>query len=356
MTIEKHCVTVSPEMLREFCAAILRGAGVPHDEAKIVAESLVDADCAGLASHGVSRLSDYLRRLDDGLVAASTKLTMVCETAATALLDAGNGWGQVASAAAVNVCIDKARKTGIACVTVRNSNHNGTAAFWTRRLAKAGMIGISGTNGSPVMAPFGSLEESLGTNPISISAPSPGSAPIILDMATSAQARGKIIVAKKNNESIPEGWALTRDGRPTTDAQEALDGVLLPMAGAKGSGMAMMIDILCGVLSGANFGADVPRMYVDKAPQRLGHFFIGLNVESMMPMADFLARMAIRESQTRMSRPIPGFDAVRMPGDVEHIRIANAERDGAPMPGGVYDELVATAQRYGIDAATYLKP
>ena len=350
-----NSITVQPSELNQFCIAILVGAGVPRAEAEVISDSLVDADCAGLASHGVSRVSDYLGRLADGLVEPSTKLTLVCETAGTAVLDAGNGWGQVASAAAVDICIQKARATGVAWVNVRNSNHNGTAAYWTRRLAKAGLIGISATNGSPVMAPFGSMEESLGTNPLSISSPSPGESPIILDMATSAQARGKIMVAMKNNEAIPEGWALTRDGLPTTNAKEAWEGILLPMAGPKGSGISMMIDIMSGVLGGAAFGTGVARMYADKLPQRLGHIFIGLNVEAMMPMAEFMARMADREKQTRSSRPARGFDAVCMPGDVEHARVAAAMKNGVRIPRGVYDELLTTARRYGVDPKTHLK-
>ena len=345
---------IKPEPLRHFCAAIFTAAGVPGEEAKLLGESLVAAECAGLASHGVSRVTDYLKRLEAGLVTPRTEIRIVRETPASALMDAGNGWGQVASEAAVALCIRKAREVGAAWVSVRNSNHYGTAAQWTERIARAGMIGISGTNGSPTMAPFGSLDESLGTNPISIAVPASSGAPIILDMATSAQARGKILVALKNGGSIPEGWAMTRDGRPTTDPKEAWEGIMLPAAGAKGSGLAMMVDILSGVVPNANFGADMPRMYGDAAPQALGHFFIALNIEAITPMAECMARMAVRESQTRNSRPAPGFTSVKMPGDVEHERAAMAEKDGVKVAAGVFNELVETAGRYGVEPSAYL--
>ena len=355
MADEKKMTKVSVEAIRPLCAAVFEAAKVPAEESAILAESLVAADCAGLSSHGVSRVTDYLKRLEKGLVTHKTEYSVVSETDSTALLDGGNGWGQVVSAAAVAMCIEKAKKTGCAWVNVRNSNHYGTAAQWTRRIAEAGMVGMSGTNASPVMAPFGGLDPSLGTNPISIAVPSPTGTPINLDMATSAQARGKIMVALKNGESIPEGWAMTRDGRPTTDAQEAWDGIILPMAGPKGSGLAMMVDILSGVVPGANFGADLPLMYdPDGAPQRLGHFFLALNIGALTPMDEYMERMTAREAQTRDSKPRPGFDSVCMPGDVEHSKTLAAIEGGLPVPNGVLEELKETARRYGVDPAKYL--
>jgi len=341
-------VKVDWRRLRTLARAIFLGAGLPHPEAEIIADSLVAANLAGVHSHGVSRISDYLERMERGLITRATKIDVVRESATTALLDANNGWGQVASQRAVEIVVGKSRDFGSAWVGVRNSNHYGTAAYWTSRMASEGMVGISSTNASPVMAPFGSRRASLGTNPISIAVPSGSGAPVVLDMATSIQARGKIILADKNGESIPEGWAITKDGRPTTDPREALEGSMLPAAGPKGSGLAIMLDVLTGVLTGARFGLGVPRMYEDPEPQQLGHIFAAINVEAMMPLDEFLARISEKERETRESPPADGFDRVLMPGDVELEKEDAHRSSGLPLGKEVYEELLSTARRYGV--------
>lgn len=347
---EDQGLRVDAEELFAYCSRIFEAAGVPADEAKVVSHTLVDANLAGLDSHGVSRVATYLSRLDKGLVSPMTGIRVVSETAGSALIDAGNGWGQVASDKAVSIAVRKARETGVAWVGVSNSNHNGTAAYWTRKIAAAGMAGISGTNASPVMAPFGSRDASLGTNPLSIAVPSASGQPVVLDMATSVQARGKILLAAKNGENIPEGWAVDSEGNPTTDAHEALAGTVLPVGGPKGSGLAIMVDILSGVLTGATFGAEMPSMYEDGNPQRLGHFFIALDISAMMPLEVFLSRMSVKEDETRGGTPAPGFERVLMPGDVEAEKTAwNSER-GVVLSRAVHDELMATARQYGITA------
>jgi LDH2 family malate/lactate/ureidoglycolate dehydrogenase len=344
----QHVIRVEWRDLRRFCSDVLAGAGLPREEADVVADSLVHANLAGLPSHGVSRLNDYLTRLDKGLIEKETRVEVVKESPTTALLDANNGWGQVVSRKAVEMAADKAREYGSAWIGVRNSNHYGTAAYWTTKLASEGMVGISCTNGSPVMAAFGSRQPSLGTNPISIAVPSPSGRPVVLDMSTSAQARGKILVAAKNKEPIPEGWAITRDGLPTTDAMEAWEGTILPLGGPKGSGLAIMIDVLSGVLTGALFGAQMPRMYDDPAPQNLGHLFAAIDVEAMLPMEQFLSRMDEKERETRESPPAAGFDEVLMPGDVEYRKAEEYRRDGVPLSAEIHRELESTAERYGV--------
>jgi LDH2 family malate/lactate/ureidoglycolate dehydrogenase len=336
--------------LRRFCEDVLAAAGLPRPDAEVVADSLVHADLAGLPSHGVARLGGYLTRMEGGLVEKTTEIDTVTETATTAVLDANNGWGQVASRRAVEVAVGKARRWGSAWVGVRNSNHYGTAGYWTARIAAEGLVGISCTNGTPLMAPFGGRHPSLGTNPISVAVPSRSGRPVVLDMSTSAQARGKILLAARSGEPIPAGWAITRDGRPTTDAAEAREGCLLPLAGPKGSGLALMVDVLSGVLTGANFGGEMPRMYEDPEPQRLGHLFAALDVGAMMPPDEFLARMDERERETREGPPAVGFDEVLMPGDLEHRKAEENRRSGVPLSEEVRRELVEVAARYRVPA------
>jgi LDH2 family malate/lactate/ureidoglycolate dehydrogenase len=230
--------------LRAFCEEVFAAAGLPEQDAEVIADSLVHANLTGVHSHGVSKVNDYLTRLDKNLVTKETNISVVRESATTALLDAGNGWGQIVSQKAVEMAVEKAKQYGSSWIGVRNSNHYGTAAYWTSQIAAQGMIGISMTNTSPVMVPFGSKVPTLGTNPICIAVPSPSGKPIMLDMATSNQARGKITLAAKIGKPIPSDWAITIDGQETTDPQEALKGSLLPFGGAKGSGLAMMVDIL----------------------------------------------------------------------------------------------------------------
>lgn len=340
------------EALRNFCEKVLDAAGVPEKDARIVAASLVDADLAGMKSHGVTRLNDYLIRMEQGLMTPTTKIDLVRETPATALLDANDGWGQVASERAVELVVEKAREVGSAWVGVRNSNHNGTAAYWTMKIAREDMVGICTMNTSPVMAAHGSRRPTLGTNPLSIAVPSSSGRPVVLDMATSKQARGKIILAAKNNDPIPEGWAITSEGLPTTDAKEALKGSVLPLGGPKGSGLAIMLDILTGVLTGAEFGAQMPRMYDDPQPQRVGHLFSAISVEAFMPMAEFLSRMDQKERETREGPPAPGFERVSMPGDGTHERMARHREEGIPLTEEVYADLLAAAERYGVPPGT----
>jgi LDH2 family malate/lactate/ureidoglycolate dehydrogenase len=345
-------VRVNWETLRGFCEEVLGAAGVPQKDALIVAASLVDADLSGMKSHGVTRLNDYLLRMEQGLMTPATKIDVVRETPSTALLDANDGWGQVASERAVELVVDKSREVGSAWVGVRNSNHNGTAAYWTMKIASEGMVGICSMNTSPVMAAHGSKRPTLGTNPLSIAVPSSSGKPVVLDMATSNQARGKIILAAKNNDPIPEGWAITGEGMPTTDAHEALKGSVLPLGGPKGSGLAIMLDILTGVLTGAKFGAKMPRMYDDPQPQRVGHMFAAISVEAFMPMSEFLSRMDEKEQETRQGPPAPGYEKVAMPGDGTHARMATHRQDGIPLTDEVYADLLAAAGRYGVSPET----
>lgn len=338
---------VEPEGLQEFCEAVLVGAGVPEDEASIISRSLVDAEMAGMGSHGISRLGDYIARMEQGLVAPSTRLEVVRENYSTALLDANDGWGQVASERAVEMAIGKAEEYGSAWIGVRNSNHNGTAAYWAEQIARAGMVGICAMNTSPVMAAHGSSRPTLGTNPLAIAVPSGSGEPIVLDMATSKKARGAVILAAKNGEQIPEGWAISSEGHPTTDASEALKGSVLPMEGPKGSGLAIMIDILSGVLTGAQFGADMPRMYDDPEPQKVGHVFSAINVESFMPLEEFRDRMEHKEEETRQGPPAPGFESVLMPGDGRHARQTENRTFGVFLGERLLIELTELAKKYG---------
>ncbi|MFA1821482.1 Ldh family oxidoreductase [Virgibacillus oceani] len=337
---------VSVHSLKRFCTDILKKNAIPKHEAEVIADSLIDADLIGVSSHGVTKMADYLARLDKGIIEKETKMEIIRETGTTALYDAHNGWGQYAGKIAMEHAIKKAKQYGTSSVGVLNSNHFGTASYFTSMAAAENCIGIAMTNTSPIMVSWGSKEPTLGTNPLSIAVPT-NSHPAILDMATSNAARGKINLAVKNDEEVPEGWAITRDGENTTDAKEALEGYLLPL-GPKGSGLAMMIDIMTGVMTGALFGKDIPRMYDDPAPQNIGHLFMVINPESFVDIADFKDRMDVRVEQTRNSDPAKGFDQVYMPGDLEQMKREKNLEEGVSLTPAIFDELKSLGEKFGV--------
>lgn len=337
---------VTAEGLRNYCEKILKKNDVPDIEAEVIADSLVDANTLGIDSHGVTRLPLYLERLEKGSLAVSTEMEIVKDYGAITVFDANNGWGQYAGKIAMEHAVEKAKQYGISAVGVNNSNHFGTASYFTKLAAKEDCIGIALCNTLPIMVPWGSMEPTLGTNPISIAVPT-NSHPSVLDMATSTVARGKINLAAKNEEEIPLGWAITEDGKETTDPHEALKGYLLPL-GPKGSGLAMMVDILSGVLTGSLFGKDIPRMYDDDEPQNIGHFFIAINIESFMDLAEFKERMDHRIEQTRNSKPQEGFQQVYMPGDIEQLKQEQRQKEGITLSQAVYDDLLNLGKKYGV--------
>lgn len=343
---------IAANKLKQFCRVVLVRATLPVQEAEVVADNMVDADIMGVNSHGVTRLKDYIVRLERGVIKNKTDLVLVNEQAATALYDANNGWGQYAGKVAMEKAIEKAKQAGCAFVGVKNSNHFGMASYFTRMAAENGCLGIAMTNASPLMVSWGARKPTLGTNPISISVPTNGD-PVILDMATSNAARGKINLAAKNRQRIPKGWAITVDGNHTTDAEEALKGYLLPF-GPKGSGLAMMIDIMTGVLTGALFGEDIPRMYDDPEPQLLGHLFIACHIDSFIDLKLFKDRMDKRIRQTITSPPAEGHEKIYMPGEIENENREKHLREGICLMKAIYEELKTLGQKYGVSLSDYM--
>ncbi|MDG5785988.1 Ldh family oxidoreductase [Evansella sp. AB-P1] len=347
-------VKVDSKELRKFCTEVF-AQSIPYEEADVVSDNLVEADLLGFHSHGVCKVADYLKRMEDGLIERKTDLTLDKETLTTAVYNANNGWGQYASVKAMNTAINKALKSGSSFVGVRDSNHFGITSYYTKMAAEKGCIGIATTNASGLMVPFGSKEPSLGTNPISFAVPvGEGKTPVVLDMSTGNTARGKITLANKIGGEIPDDWAITKDGERTTDPAKALEGYLLPM-GPKGSGLAIIVDILSSVLTGALFGSNVPRMYEDPEPQRLGHFFGAIDITSFMPLEDFYKRMEERVEQTVNSEPMEGFERVYMPGELEEEKKRKQLKEGVQLSNEIYEELKRTGHQYGVEIDEFIK-
>ena len=255
--------------LRKFAREVLTRVGVPSDHAAMTANSLVEADQRGVHTHGLAYLPVYVQRLMAGGINPAPAIRLVSERPSTALIDGDNGLGQVVGVQAIQLAINKAREHGAGLVGVRNSNHFGAAAHYAMAAAREGMIGLAMSNIGPTMAPWGGITPCYGNNPISYAVPT-GEAAIVLDMATSVVSRGRISAAAARGETIPLGWACDREGRPTQDPNLALEGLLLPVGGYKGYGIALLIDILSGVLTGGAFGQGVGNLEPFGEPGRVG--------------------------------------------------------------------------------------
>jgi LDH2 family malate/lactate/ureidoglycolate dehydrogenase len=338
--LDGEIARVPHEKLRDFVMLALMGVEVPRDEAELVADCLVDADLRGVYSHGVMRLPVYihhLKKAGPGRIAPRAEIRALREGDAFALIDGGNGLGPVVSAKAMDMAIEKARASGIASVGVRNSNHNGAEAYFSMMALEHDMVGFCATvGGKNILAPWGGLTPLLGNNPFSFAIPSGEELPVVLDMACSVVARGWILLAMKNNWEIPEGFAVNKDGVPTRDAKEAYEGLVLPVGGYKGYGLALIGCILAGVLTGAAIGD----LYQDfDRDQNVGHFMGALSIEKFMPVLEFKGRMDMLIRELKSSKLMKGQEKIYLPGEKEFEAKARNLREGIPLSKGVLDEL-----------------
>jgi LDH2 family malate/lactate/ureidoglycolate dehydrogenase len=342
-------VWIPADQLAAWAEAVLRSTGVPAEPARVVADCLVRADLMGVSSHGVSRMAIYLKRVDLGLVAVAAAPRVLRESTSALVVDAADGFGHPAAVWAAERCAEKARASGAAVAGIVNSTHFGMAGQYAELMARAGMVGIATTNSSPRMAPWGAVDALLGTNPLAIAVPAEDGEAIVLDMATSVAALGKIVEAAADGRALPPGWALDGDGQPTTDPQAALAGTVLPLAGPKGSGLAMMIDVLAGVLTGARFGTEVGSLYRDlAAPERCGHFLAAISIESFLPLDLFRRRIGQYVGMLKACRPRAGIDEVLLPGEVERRRERAARRDGVALSAATWAGLLEIADARGV--------
>lgn len=341
---------VDPQTLLDFVANIFASAGVPDADAALVSDTLVQADLWGHQSHGVLRAPWYMARLKSGVMKAKTEPKLAVDAGAIALIDGQDGIGQVLSARMVGEAIARAKAHGIGAVGVRNSNHFGTAMYYTRMAANAGCVAFLSTNASPAMAPWGGRHKTVGTNPWSIAAPGGVHAPMMLDIANTGVARGKIYLAKQKGQSIPSNWAMTAEGAPTTDPAEAIAGIILPMAEHKGYAIAVMMDVLSGLLTGSSFGASVNGPYVADKPSGCGHLMIALNVAAFQSLPEFEARVAKLIGELKGVPLAQGASEVFYPGEIEARNEAKHRRDGIVLPDDTVRDLCQLANDQNVRA------
>lgn len=339
---------IPPEQLLAFASAVYESAGMPADDAKLVADTLVQADLWGHQSHGVLRLPWYLARLKAGVCAAVAKPSFAVDAGAVAVIDGGDAMGQVLTAHAMKDAIRRAKAHGLAAVALRHSNHFGTALYYTLMAARAGCVAFLSTNASPAMAPWGGRKKTVGTNPWSWAAPAGRHAPMVLDIANTGVARGKIYLAKQKGEPIPSGWAIDANGAPTTDAAAAIEGVILPMAGHKGYAIATVMDMLSGVLSGSAFGDAVAGPYQTDRKSGAGQMMIVLNIEVFQPLAEFNARMEALIAQLKSVPLAQGHDEIFYPGEIEARNEARNRAEGLSLPADTLDDLAKASRETGV--------
>ncbi|WP_033288104.1 Ldh family oxidoreductase [Amycolatopsis jejuensis] len=341
-------VRVSAASLRTAATGIFVACGVSEEDARLVADSLVQADLWGHQSHGVLRVGWYADRLRAGVMQSSTKTEVVAGLGAVATIDGHDGIGQVVTARAAEEALDRAAQHGVGVVSVRNSNHFGTAAYFTRMAPPRGCIAILTTNSSPAMAPWGGRGKLVGSNPWSIAAPIGGGKQMVLDIANTAVARGKIYLARNQGSEIPDGWAVASDGTPTRDPATALLGTVLPMAGHKGYGISVMVDVLSGVLGGSGFGSGVSGPYQAERPGRSGHLYLALDIAAFSPVAEFEDRMNALVAELK-SGSREGADPVRYPGELEDLAEERNLRDGVLLPERTVADLRRVGEELGVE-------
>lgn len=344
--------------LTAFAAAVFRSAGTSEQDADIIASSLVDADVHGVPTHGTARVAAYVTQLRAGEVNAAPTERIVTDRPAAALVDADRGFGAPAGIRAMDRAVEKARTNGVGLVGVTNVAHFGTAAFYTRHAAAAGCVGLAMSNTSAVVAPYGGAGPRIGNSPMSAAAPGPdGDAEIVLDVAQSTTARGRLKLALDAGTEIPAGWAIDAGGRPTTDPAAALEGSLLPGGGHKGSGLSIVVEMLAAGLTGAQLSQDVhhsgfTRRDTDttdaSADVTIGSLYIAVPVDVFDDGDGARARTRAIADHVRGCPPAEGFDRVRAPGDVERERAADARAHGVPVLATTERDLRDLAGRYGL--------
>jgi L-2-hydroxycarboxylate dehydrogenase (NAD+) len=354
-------VTFPWEHLHEFCRRVFRHLDVPEDDARLAADVLSAADRRGIDSHGVARLRTYVDLLAAGRINPRARLSVVRETASTATVDGDNGLGLVVGPRANEIAMEKAAAAGTGWVAVCNTNHYGIAGYYVLRAVERGMIGWAMTNTTKSVAPLWGAEGMLGTNPIAIGFPAGEEPPVVLDMSTSAVPLGKIEIAVRKGEPIPPGWALDAAGQPTTDPVAMTQGgALLPLGsdrehgGHKGYGLAVAVDVLSAVLSGANWGPFAPAFTLgQEAPPRsvgkgIGHFFGAMRIDAFRDPGEFRAQVDDYVRTLRATRPAPGTSGPLIPGDPERLAQAERETSGIPVLPAVLEDLREISRRTGV--------
>jgi LDH2 family malate/lactate/ureidoglycolate dehydrogenase len=333
---------------RTFVEAILVGNGAPTQNANIVANCLVAADLRGVDTHGINRLPSYMARIRQGVLDPKASPTLSQITPVVAQVDGHNGFGFLAAHMGMARAVEMAHTFGIGMVSVKHSNHFGMSAWIVQQALDAGMMSLVFTNSSPALPVWGGKEKLMGVSPIACGAPAGKEAPFILDMAPSVAARGKIYKAKRRGEKIPVDWALDAEGSPTDDPARALEGVMLPMGGPKGSALSIMMDVFSGVLSGSAFAGHIANPYDPSKPADVGHFLAAIKPDLFLSLDEFKERMDYLYQRVVQSDRMAGVDRIYFPGEIEILTQKERSKSGIPYVKAEIEALNKEADAVGV--------
>lgn len=339
--------------LKDLVQAVFVRCGMRDIDAALLADSLVEADLGGVHSHGVLRVPEYAKKLQDGGVDPRGRPRLVRQFGSCLVVDGSNSMGQIGAHFAMDAAIGLARTTGIAAAAIRGSNHCGAMAYFARQALACDMIGLATTNALPTMAPWGGAERLLGINPLAVALPAGEEIPVVYDAAFSGSSHGKIRIYQQQGLSLPPDWALDRQGHPTTDPGAAIDGLLQPIGGFKGAGLALVMGVLSSLLSGAAFGTELGNMEEGPRAGQDGHFVAAIRVEAFEEVGRFKASMDQIVRQLRACSLAPGFERVYAPGEKEHLNRQAYLREGIPLIAQTLEGLAETARGLGLAAEAY---
>ncbi|EMC95072.1 hypothetical protein BAUCODRAFT_35063 [Baudoinia panamericana UAMH 10762] len=346
---ESKKLYVSAEDAQTYVEGVLKGNGVPPENARIVARCLVGADLRGVDTHGVNRIPSYMARIRQGVLDPKAQPTLHEITPVVAQVDAHNAFGFIAAHMGMAKACEMAKTYGIGMVSVKHSNHFGMSAWVVQQAIDEGMMSLVFTNSSPALPVWGGKEKLMGVSPIACGAPAGKEKPFILDMAPSVAARGKIYKAKRRGEKIPKDWALDAEGRQTQDPAAALEGVMLPMGGPKGSALSVMMDVFSGVLSGSAFAGHVTNPYDPSKPADVGHFLVAIKPDLFMSLDDFKQRMDYLYQRCVGCEKMAGVDRIFFPGEIEQLTEERRKAEGIPYVDAEVHALNEEAKKVGAE-------
>lgn len=328
------------EDLKKICINVLKDYGVPDEHAETASSVMISASLRGIDSHGIAYLPVYVERIKKGVIDPKAEPEILNETNNTAIVDCKNGLGQVGAVFAMNLAIKKALSCNTGFIGVRNSGHFGMVSYYTMKAAKNNCIGFAVTNAPSSVAPFGGMQPLFGTNPISFAFPVKDRPAIVIDFATSAIARTKLRNMAAEKKEIPEGWALNKEGYMAKTADEGYEGVLLPAAGVKGYGLAIIAEVLSAIITGAAFTRDVGGLVDDfTRPQNVGHFVGAISIESFLPMDAYYQNMDRFIQSIKDVKPVPGIEEVLYPGELEYKTEISRRTDGIPVSDALMEKI-----------------
>jgi len=338
------------ELIRKFGEAVLENAGLSNKDAAVSMDCLLLADLRGVRTHGITHLKGYCDRLEFGASTAGHDMEYIETSDTTLVVDAKHAVGMPSVMEIMERCMEKAKVSGSCIASVKNGSHYGIGAYSPMKAAERGMIGFCISNTVALVAPFGGADALLGTNPISFAVPAGKYPTMVLDMATSLVAKGKISLAIKEGKSIPEGWALDQDGNPTTDPLAANIGALLPVGGPKGYGLALLVTLLTSCLSGADIDGDISRTWEEPEKQTNIGFFLGaIDIEKFCPLEVFKSRVDAFFDVLKNSRPAVGFERVMIPGEIEHEMTQRGISEGIELSDATLNDFKALSEKYKVN-------